>query len=92
MSQQRAIFSEAEYVVGAHGAAMANIIYCRPETTFVNIFPSGYVDASMWPAASYLRLKHYYILGEGPALDAGERKQDLILSQDKFPLLIPGKN
>ncbi len=92
VAQQRAVFSEAECVVGAHGAAMANIIYCRPETTFVDIFPSGYVDASMWPAASYLRMRHFYILGEGPALDASERKQDIFLSPEKFPLLIPAKN
>jgi len=88
VAEQRQVFSEAEVVVGAHGAALANIIYCRPEATFVEIFPSGYVDASIWPAASYLRLKHYYILGEGSSHDANARKQDIFLAARKFPLLV----
>jgi capsular polysaccharide biosynthesis protein len=87
VAEQRRVFSEAEVVVGAHGAALANIIYCRPETTFVEVFPSNYVDASMWPASSYLRLKHYYVLGEGATRDANARKQDLFLAAHKFPLL-----
>jgi capsular polysaccharide biosynthesis protein len=92
VAEQRRVFSEAEIVIAAHGAAMANIIYCRPETTFVEVFPSNYVDASMWPAASYLRLKHYYVLGEGATHDANARKQDLFLAAQKFPLLFASES
>lgn len=44
------IFSEAEIVVGVHGAGLANIIFCRPGTKVIEIVPSA------WPAPFFRSL------------------------------------
>lgn len=55
--QQRALFADAEAIVGIHGAALANTIFCQPGTDFIEIMPDGYWDLSFFRTGSLARLK-----------------------------------
>lgn len=64
-SAQVKLFSEAEIVVGAHGAGLSNIIFMPPGGKVFELFGRGYVKATyLWLA----RLAHqdyfYHICGE----------------------------
>ena len=51
-------FSDAEVVVGCHGAAMANIVYCRPGTRVLELFPEYTVSPHFWMLASHFGLRY----------------------------------
>ncbi len=59
MADAEAAFHEAEFVVGAHGAALTNLAFCRPGTKVVELLPSD----QMFP--------YYYTLALGRKLDYG---------------------
>jgi capsular polysaccharide biosynthesis protein len=63
--EQQQLFREAEAVVGVHGAAFSNLVYCQPGTRVIEIFSPDYVDLSMWAHISHGRLRHAILLGQG---------------------------
>ncbi|RYG89408.1 MAG: glycosyltransferase family 61 protein [Alphaproteobacteria bacterium] len=42
MIEQVRAFRDADLIVAAHGAALTNIVYCRPGTRVIEIVPEGY--------------------------------------------------
>jgi capsular polysaccharide biosynthesis protein len=42
MAQQISLFYSAEYVIGPHGAGMANLTFCNPGCKVVELFPETY--------------------------------------------------
>ena len=52
-------FAEAAVVVGVHGAALANLAWCRPGTRVLELFPSDHI----YP--------YYYALAESAGLEYG---------------------
>lgn len=58
-------FRKARVVLGAHGAGLTNIAFCRPGTTLIEIFPEGGVHGSAFSRiASHLCFDYYYIAGQ----------------------------
>lgn len=58
-------FSQAEMVVGVHGAGMANLMFCRPGTRVIEIFPSNFRKSTYLWLARRLQLDYHYVIG-GP--------------------------
>ncbi len=56
VAEQVALFSGATHVVGAHGAGLANIVFCPPEARLLELFPSSYGTPT------------YYVLAAGQGL------------------------
>jgi len=52
-------FSNAEFVVGSHGAGMANISFCHPEAVIYEIFPAHYLQSFHATLAQQVGL-HYW--------------------------------
>lgn len=44
VKEQMAAFTEAEIVVGAHGGALANLVYCAPGTPVIELMPASYIN------------------------------------------------
>lgn len=62
--QQAILFAEADMVVAAHGAALANIIYCSAGTRIVEFY-AGHMAPCYWAISALLELD-YYQLHSGP--------------------------
>ena len=60
---QIALFSEAEAVVGPHGAGFTNLIWCAPDTKVVEFFSPRYVNLCYWAISSLTQADYYYLLG-----------------------------
>jgi capsular polysaccharide biosynthesis protein len=43
-ADQVQLFSQADVIVGAHGSAFANLIWCRPGTRVVDLMPDNWVN------------------------------------------------
>jgi hypothetical protein len=58
VAQQAACFSSARWVVGPHGAGLANIVFCHPGTKVLEFFPDGYESITYWSLSSTVGLDY----------------------------------
>jgi hypothetical protein len=61
--EQAQLFSSAEVIVGAHGAGLANLTFCRPGTKVIEIFSPTYITPLYWTISSFGNLNHNYFIG-----------------------------
>jgi capsular polysaccharide biosynthesis protein len=65
-AEQVQMFSEAELVVGAHGAALTNLVFCPDGAAVIELFPPDYVNVCFWALATAVgTLRYRYLVGDG---------------------------
>jgi len=88
LPEQIDAFRNARIVLSAHGAQLTNIIFCRPKTTLIEIFPEGGVHGSAFlRIASQLGFNYYYAVGEkieNKQSRKNPNNSDLILDKSAF--------
>lgn len=63
---QTALFHSADFIVAPHGAALANLMFCRPGTTVLEIFPDNFRDEGFLKLAKAMALNYdFLIVGDG---------------------------
>lgn len=65
VQEQADSFGSADTVVGAHGAALTNLIFCRPGTRVVELFSPRYVNPCYRDLSVAAGLKHSAVIGDG---------------------------
>ena len=91
VAEQYAIYKNASFIVGPHGASFANILWCEPGTHLFELFSSNYVPNYFYYLAQVLGL-HYsaYCQGDVVKLDIGTIAEDIEVSIDDLErCLIP---
>ncbi len=63
--EQIARFRAARTIVAVHGAGLTNLVFCRPGTRVIEIFPENFVKSPYWWIARQLDLEYHPVLG-GP--------------------------
>lgn len=75
--EQAACLANAEIVVAPHGAGLTNLVFCRPGTKVIEIFPPTYLPCCYWILSNICSLEHYSLRGESveedPALSPVHR-------------------
>ncbi len=59
LDEQIALFRDARLVIGAHGAGLANIVFCQPGALLYELLPSHYVNPCVAHLAQ-MREVHYW--------------------------------
>lgn len=59
IAEQANLFSNAKYIVAAHGAALTNLHFCNEGTKVFEIF-GDYVDPCFWILCNRLGIDHYF--------------------------------
>jgi len=62
--EQAALFHHASFIIGVHGAGLANIIYCRPGTSLLEIFHPELLEPVYFQIASLYHLEYRVLIGE----------------------------
>ena len=62
LEKQIYLFNKASIVVGAHGAAFTNIIFCRPGTKIIEIIPADHPNRKCERISKILGLKYFRIV------------------------------
>jgi len=81
--EQFQTFQQSSVILGVHGAGLANILFCRPGTTIVEIFPRTFIKSTYLWLARRLNCEYIpYIAGDGDywqrfSLDARDFEQRL---------------
>lgn len=60
ITEQVALFHNAESIVAAHGTGLINLMFCKPGTEVIEIF-QGRSDCSLYYLSQILQLKYHYI-------------------------------
>jgi capsular polysaccharide biosynthesis protein len=60
-ARQIETFASATVIVGAHGAALANLVFARPGAAVVELFPAGGVLPDYWRLATSAGLTYRYL-------------------------------
>jgi len=63
--EQAEVFASAEMVVGAHGAALTNLVFCRPGTRVIELFSPRYVNPCYRDLCVAAGLRHGAVIGNG---------------------------
>jgi len=63
-SAQRKLFAEARIVVSPAGSSLANVVFCRPRATVVELHHRGYVNPDMWKICHSCDIRYLYALGD----------------------------
>ena len=56
------LFKKASVILGAHGAAFTNIIFCRPGTKIIEIIPENHPNRKCERVSKILKLKYFRIV------------------------------
>jgi len=86
--EQIDIFSHAEVVMGMHGAGLSNIVFSRPGTKLIEIFPSSYVNSCFRVIALHCKMKYFYLVSENLVRDKKSTLDSVILSKDEIKRLV----
>lgn len=88
MSAQIEAFRNARVILAAHGAGLTNILFSRPKTVLIEIFPEGGVHGSAFMRmASQMNFNYYYVVGakvENAASRKNPNNSDLVLDKPSF--------
>jgi capsular polysaccharide biosynthesis protein len=66
-------FFEAKTIVATHGAALTNLIFCRPGTTVVELFSARYVNPCYAHICRQLGLRHIPVLDQSASTGANDK-------------------
>jgi capsular polysaccharide biosynthesis protein len=62
-TEQVRLFQSAKCIVAPHGAGLANLVFCEPDASVVEILPSEHTNLCYWLLSQQVSLKYYYVLG-----------------------------
>lgn len=65
VAEQINIFSNADVIIGPHGAAFTNILWCKPGTQLIELFPKNYYPPYFRALSAALGLKYAAIFEDG---------------------------
>lgn len=92
IKEQAQVFFEAEWVIGIHGAALTNIVFCRPGTKIVEILGQQYVNPCYRALSEAAGLRYHALLGSGhhtgPVLRLDQPKAPIRLELQKAKRLL----
>jgi hypothetical protein len=58
IADQISLFQHAEFVIGAHGAGLSNLLFCEPGTKVIEFMPAVEMRPFFWLISEKLRLLH----------------------------------
>ncbi|TAD76248.1 MAG: DUF563 domain-containing protein [Oscillatoriales cyanobacterium] len=67
-TEQVMLFSEAQWVLGPHGAAFTNTLFCAAGTRILECFAPSYVSHFYWRLSRQLGFDYGYLIGDSVAL------------------------
>jgi hypothetical protein len=71
----------ADYIVCTHGAAATNLVFCKPEVRFLEIFPPALAENSYVGVSQFLKNEHHVL--KGTTSVTGDRNANFYVAVEK---------
>jgi capsular polysaccharide biosynthesis protein len=84
-ADQVRLFSEAEIIVGPHGAGFKNAVFAEPGTTLIELFSPSYINGCYWALASACGHRYGFTVGT-------QHREDIEADIGKFLRLFTSMN
>lgn len=91
IKEKIALFSQAEIVLGATGAGLVSMFFCKPGTRVIEVFNEGFVVEPFYDIATKIGLDYHYIICKGnrPVRNAGQgQREHLFVETSKVKELL----
>lgn len=86
---QALLFNSASEIISPHGADLANLSFCQPQTRVVELFNASYFNPVYWSLSNYLNLSYSYMIGGGLVFKGHKSKhQSIIVDVNNLEKLI----
>lgn len=83
LAEQARLFHDAELIVANHGAALANLVFCRAGTRVLQVLAPGMTEREYRTISQHRRLSHDYLSADfATPSDAGRPRKDRDLVLD----------
>lgn len=80
VAEQAELFASAEAVVGPHGGALTNLVFCKEGTKVVELFGPRYTPGCYWAIAESLELSYLPLFQQDDAPHNGAQWTDYTIS------------
>lgn len=84
--QQRA-FARASVIVAPHGAALTNLLWCRPGTRVVEFLPVEHANACFHDISALAKLEYSFLTSHRVDMNAGPRDGSVMISMEDLSAL-----
>jgi capsular polysaccharide biosynthesis protein len=85
------VFGEAEWIVGPHGAGLANILFASPGASVLELFSPDYILPPYWNLADAIPgLAYRYLLGIGKTRSGTAVMADITVDLDALARALDG--
>jgi hypothetical protein len=88
MKEQIALFSQAEAVLGPHGAGLSNVLFANSRCTLVELFGAPQINLCYWTLCSQLEMPYAFLLAEAISGRGGPKRPDLGVDVGKLNSLL----
>jgi capsular polysaccharide biosynthesis protein len=75
VEEQVAIFSGSSAIIGSHGSAMTNLVFCAAGTKVIDLFNPSHINPCFWYISQWVNLEYHVLLGTAHPID-GNPKND----------------
>ena len=75
ISKQAKLFNKASHVIGSHGASLANLSFCQPNTKVIEFFNQNYITPLYWNLCNILKLKYGYLISRNKDINQSTNKR-----------------
>lgn len=75
ISKQAKLFNKASHVISPHGASLANLCFCQPNTKVIEFFNQKYITPLYWNLCNILKLKYGYLICKNKHLSQNTNKR-----------------
>ena len=72
----RDLLPQAEIIIGPHGAALTDVMFCHPGSVLIELTPSGHIEPYYYTAADSAGMSYFSILGAYPNGQYGDGNVD----------------
>ncbi|SCW72584.1 Protein of unknown function [Paenibacillus tianmuensis] len=63
LARQIRLFHSAKMVVAPHGAGLANLVFCKPDTKVIELFSPSFMEPHYWLLSRLIQLDYNMIIG-----------------------------
>jgi hypothetical protein len=80
--EQAILFNEADVIIAPHGAGLANMIFCRPQTIILEIFPPRWTPLMFFQLAMVAECNYFFMIAD----PMGKKPHEILQSERHIPL------